>query len=163
MGRSLRRNRRARTLPGFARLDSRGRLSLRRTHRFLRAFRRHMVRRRRRDRPRLYRSLPASKYVYDDGDVSVQKSYTFDRDSYVVGVRTAVEVTGAQVTAFPIWPAGFGGDTTGAQYATGQIVYQYDNKVERLAIKKISGGGTMPGPFHWAGGSEQNFASGVFT
>src|ERR1700687_4041097 len=102
---------------------------------------------------------PAIKFVYDDGDVSVQKSYTFDRDSYVVGVRTAVEVTGAQVTAFPMWPAGFGGDTTGAQYATGQIVYQYDNKGERLAIKKISGGGTLPGPFHWAGVSEQYFAA----
>src|SRR5229473_367943 len=102
---------------------------------------------------------PAIKFVYDDGDVSVQKSYTFDRDSYVVGVRTAVEVTGAQVTAFPMWPAGFGGDTTGAQFATGQIVYQYDDKVERLAIKKISGGNTLPGPFHWAGVSDQYFAA----
>jgi YidC/Oxa1 family membrane protein insertase len=98
-------------------------------------------------------------FAYDDGDVSVQKSYKFDRDSYVVGVRTAVEVKGAQVTAFPMWPAGFGGETTGPQYATGQIVYQYDNKVERLAIKKISGGGTLPGPFHWAGVSDQYFAA----
>ena len=98
-------------------------------------------------------------FEYADGDVSVQKSYTFDRDSYVVGVRISVEVKGAQVTAFPMWPAGFGGDTTGPQYATGQIVYQYDNKVERLAIKKISGGGTLPGPFHWAGVSDQYFAA----
>jgi YidC/Oxa1 family membrane protein insertase len=99
------------------------------------------------------------KFAYDDGDVSVQKSYTFDRSSYVVGVRTAVEVKGAQVTAFPMWPAGFGGDTTGAQFATGQIAYQYDNKVERLAIKKISGGGTLPGPYHWAGVTDQYFAA----
>jgi YidC/Oxa1 family membrane protein insertase len=98
-------------------------------------------------------------FAYDDGDVSVQKSYKFDRDSYVVGARTLVAVKGAQVTAFPMWPAGFGGDTTGPQYATGQIVYQYDNKVERLAIKKISGGGTLPGPFHWAGVSDQYFAA----
>jgi len=98
-------------------------------------------------------------FAYDDGDVSVQKSYKFDRDSYVVGARTSVAVKGAQVTAFPMWPAGFGGDTTGPQYATGQIVYQYDNKVERLAIKKISGGGTLPGPFHWAGVSDQYFAA----
>src|SRR6266851_1318237 len=98
-------------------------------------------------------------FVYDDADVSVQKSYKFDRDSYVVGARTSVVVKGAQVTAFPMWPAGFGGDTTGPQYATGQIVYQYDNKVERLAIKKISGGGTLPGPFHWAGVSDQYFAA----
>jgi len=98
-------------------------------------------------------------FAYDDGDVSVRKSYKFDRDSYVVGARTSVAVKGAQVTAFPMWPAGFGGDTTGPQYATGQIVYQYDNKVERLAIKKISGGGTLPGPFHWAGVSDQYFAA----
>jgi YidC/Oxa1 family membrane protein insertase len=98
-------------------------------------------------------------FEYADGDVSVQKSYTFDRDSYVVGVRTSVEGKGAQITAFPMWPAGFGGDTSGAQYATGQIVYQYDSKVERLAIKKISGGGTLPGPFHWAGVSDQYFAA----
>jgi YidC/Oxa1 family membrane protein insertase len=99
------------------------------------------------------------KFAYNDGDVSVQKSYKFDRDSYVVGVRTSVAVKGAQVTAFPMWPAGLGGDTTGPQYAAGQIVYQYDNKVERLAIKKISGGGTLPGPFHWAGVSDQYFAA----
>src|SRR4029077_19740056 len=98
-------------------------------------------------------------FAYDDGDVSVQKSYKFDRDSYVVGARTSVTVKGAQVTAFPMWPAGFGGDTTGPQYATAQIVYQYDSKVERLPIKKISGGGTLPGPFHWAGVSDQYFAA----
>jgi YidC/Oxa1 family membrane protein insertase len=98
-------------------------------------------------------------FAYNDGDVSVQKTFKFDRDSYVVGARTSVTVTSAQVTAFPMWPAGFGGDTTGPQYATGQIVYQYDNKVERLPIKKISGRGTLPGPFHWAGVSDQYFAA----
>jgi YidC/Oxa1 family membrane protein insertase len=98
-------------------------------------------------------------FAYNDGDVSVQKTFKFDHDSYVVGARTSVTVQSAQVTAFPMWPAGFGGDTTGPQYATGQIVYQYDNKVERLPIKKISGGGTLPGPFHWAGVSDQYFAA----
>jgi YidC/Oxa1 family membrane protein insertase len=102
---------------------------------------------------------PEITFAYDDGDVSVQKSYKFDRDSYVVGARTSVAVKGAQVTAFPMWPSGFGADMTGPQYASGQIVYQYDNKVERLAIKKISGGGTLPGPFHWAGVSDQYFAA----
>jgi YidC/Oxa1 family membrane protein insertase len=74
-------------------------------------------------------------FAYDDGDVSARKTYTFDRDSYVVGVKTAVYQKGAQVTAFPMWPAGFGADMTGAQYALGQIVYQYDDKVERRAIE----------------------------
>jgi YidC/Oxa1 family membrane protein insertase len=99
------------------------------------------------------------KFVYADGDVSVEKSFTFDRASYVVGVKTAVYQKGAQVAAFPMWPAGFGADTTGPQYATGQIVYQYDSKVERLAIKKINGGGTIGGPFQWAGISDQYFAA----
>ena len=99
------------------------------------------------------------KFAYDDGDLSVQKSFTFDRNSYVVGVQTAVYQKGVQVTAFPMWPAGFGSDMNGPQYASAQIVYQYDDKVERLAIKKISGNGTLPGPFNWAGMSDQYFAA----
>src|SRR5208283_3024921 len=99
------------------------------------------------------------KFAYGDGDVSVEKSFTFDRTSYVVGVKAVVYQKGAQVTAFPMWPAGFGADMTGPHYALGQIAYQYDDKVERLAIKKISGGGTLPGPFNWAGVSDQYFAA----
>jgi len=99
------------------------------------------------------------KFAYGDGAVSVEKSFTFERASYVVGVKTAVYVKGAQSAAFPMWPAGFGADMTGPQYALGQIVYQYDDKVERLAIKKINGGGTLGGPFHWAGVSDQYFAA----
>jgi len=98
-------------------------------------------------------------FVYDDGDLSVQKSFSFDRDSYVVTARAAVYVKGAQVAAFPMWPSGFGADLTAPQYANGQVVYQYDDKVERLAIKKISGSGTLPGPFNWAGISDQYFAA----
>jgi YidC/Oxa1 family membrane protein insertase len=98
-------------------------------------------------------------FAYSDGDVSVYKTFTFDHDTYVVGVQTAVVVKGAPVASFPMWPAGFGADLTGPQYALGQIVYQNDDKVERLAIKKISGGGTLPGPFNWAGVSDQYFAA----
>ena len=99
------------------------------------------------------------RFVLSDGEVSVEKTFTFDRSTYVVGIKTAVYEKGAQVTAFPMWPAGFGADLTGSQYATGQILYQYDDKVERLAIKKINGGGTLGGPFHWAGVSDQYFAA----
>ena len=98
------------------------------------------------------------KFAYADGDLTVQKTYTFD-SSYVVGVKTAVYEKGAQVTAFPMWPAGFGADMTGPQYASGQIIYQYDEKVERLAIKKISGDATVPGPLNWGGVSDQYFAA----
>src|SRR5271163_252138 len=81
------------------------------------------------------------KFTFADGDVSVEKTYTFDRNSYVVGVKTAVYEKGEQVTAFPMWPAGFGSDVTGPQYASAQVIYQYDDKIERLAIKKVSGNG----------------------
>ncbi len=97
-------------------------------------------------------------FEYSDDGLAVQKKFTFD-ESYVVAVQTSVQVNGAEVAAFPMWPSGFGGELTSPSYAAGQAVYQYDNKVERLAIKKISGGGTIPGPFNWAGLSDQYFAA----
>jgi len=97
-------------------------------------------------------------FLYTDGDVSVRKSYKFDH-SYVVAVHTSVEVKGAEVMAFPMWPAGFGDETTGPAYAAGQIAYQYNGTIERLAIKKTSGGATLQGPFHWGGVSDQYFAA----
>ena len=104
-------------------------------------------------------TVPADlTFDYSDGDLAVHKSFHFDR-SYVVGVQTSVQFKGADITAFPMWPSGFGGELTAPSYAAGQIVYQYDSKVERLAIKKISGGGTLPGPFNWAGVSDQYFAA----
>jgi YidC/Oxa1 family membrane protein insertase len=107
------------------------------------------------------------KFVYSDGDVSVEKTFTFDRSSYVVGVKAAVYVKGAEVTAFPMWPSGFGDQTNGAQYATSQLAYQYGHTVERLSTSswtilpsiKAVGGGTIPGPFDWAGVSDQYFAA----
>jgi YidC/Oxa1 family membrane protein insertase len=53
-------------------------------------------------------------FAYSDGDVAVQKSFKFDH-SYVVAVRTSVQVKGAEVMAFPMWPAGFGDETNGPQ------------------------------------------------
>jgi YidC/Oxa1 family membrane protein insertase len=97
-------------------------------------------------------------FAYSDGDVSVQKTFKFDH-SYVVEARTSVAVKGVGVAAFLMWPAGFGDQTNGPQYASSQIVYQYDNRVERLAFKKVSGGGTLQGPFQWAGLSDQYFAA----
>jgi YidC/Oxa1 family membrane protein insertase len=90
--------------------------------------------------------------------VAVQKTFKFDH-SYVVEARTSVVEKGAEVTAFLMWPAGFGDQTNASQYGYGQVVYQYNGNVERLAIKKVSGGNTLPGPFHWAGISDQYFAA----
>jgi YidC/Oxa1 family membrane protein insertase len=106
------------------------------------------------------------QFAYDDGQVSAHKSFTFDRNSYVVGVKTAVYAKGEQITAFPMWPAGFGDQSSGPSYAASQIAYQYDSKVERLANGwslfpsiKVVGGNTIPGPINWAAVSEQYFAA----
>jgi YidC/Oxa1 family membrane protein insertase len=98
-------------------------------------------------------------FAYADDSISVTKTFKFDPNSYVVGARTAVEVKGETVAALPMWPAGLGSDITGPQYASGQVIYQYDDKVERLAIKKISGDATLPGPLNWGGVSDQYFAA----
>src|ERR1035441_6932140 len=74
-------------------------------------------------------------FEYSDSDLSVQKTFKFD-ESYAVGVQTGVQVKGSEITALPMWPSGFGGELTAPSYAAGQIAYQYDSKVERLAIKK---------------------------
>jgi YidC/Oxa1 family membrane protein insertase len=97
-------------------------------------------------------------FEYSDAEVSVQKKFRFDH-SYVVAVETAVQLKGSNVAAWPMWPSGFGGETTAPSYATAQVSYQFDSKVERLAIKKVSGGNTISGPFQWGGVSEQYFAA----
>ena len=44
------------------------------------------------------------------------------------------------MAAFPLWPAGFGDQLSPASYAASRIEHQYNDKTERLEIKKISGG-----------------------
>jgi YidC/Oxa1 family membrane protein insertase len=104
-------------------------------------------------------------FEYADGDIAVHKTFKFDH-SYVVETQTSVEQKGAVVTAFPMWPAGFGDQTNGAAFAASQIEYQYGSKVERLSTGwslfpsiKVVGGNTVPGPFHWAAVSDQYFAA----
>ena len=111
-------------------------------------------------------SAPAEiVFEYADGDVAVRKAFKFDH-TYVVDVSTSVRLKGSEVTAFPMWPEGFGDQTTAATFAASQIAFQHDSKVERLAngwtlfpaIKTV-GGATVPGPFQWAAVSDQYFAA----
>ena len=97
-------------------------------------------------------------FEYADQDVAVRKTFSFDH-TYVVHVETSVDSKGSQVTAFPMWPAGFGDQSSPASYAASRIEHQYNDKTERLDIKKISGGATLPGPFNWAGVVDQYFAA----
>ncbi len=108
-------------------------------------------------------------FEYADPDVTVRKVFRFDQ-SYVIGVETSVLSKGNLVSALPMWPAGFGDEQTPAAYAAGKIEYHNEESTERsllifpsltqrLAIKAISSGNTLPGPFNWAGVADQYFAA----
>ena len=97
-------------------------------------------------------------FEYSDADVSVRKTFSLDH-TYLVHLETSVVSKGSQVTAFPMWPAGFGDQSSPSSYAASRIEHQYNDKTERLDIKKISGGATLPGPFNWAGVVDQYFAA----
>ncbi len=107
-------------------------------------------------------------FEYADADLSVRKTFSFD-SSYSVGVETSVTSKGTAVAALPAWPSGFGSQTTPAFYAAGFIDYQFNKDIVRLPIRcgftvfskctDISGGKTIPGPFHWAGPTDQYFAA----
>ena len=108
-------------------------------------------------------SIPgALSYEFSDGDVSVQKKFTFD-SSYVVGVETSMTRNGQYVTALPSWPSGFGDLTIPGTYSAQRIDYFNGSDVKRLSPdrsgKDISGNRVMPGPFEWAGSLDQYFAS----
>jgi YidC/Oxa1 family membrane protein insertase len=97
-------------------------------------------------------------FEYSDADLSVRKTFSFDK-SYVVAIESSVTYKGSQVAALPAWPAGFGDQASPAFYASSLIDYQYNKDIQRLPIKKISGSGTIQGPFHWAGPLDQYFAA----
>jgi YidC/Oxa1 family membrane protein insertase len=115
-------------------------------------------------------TTPASvTFEYSDADLTVHKTFSFDQ-TYVVTIDTAVTYKGAPVAAFPAWPAAFGDQTTPAFYAASLIGYQYNKTIERLPAKcgffsflskcvEIGNGATVPGPFHWAGPTDQYFAA----
>ena len=77
----------------------------------------------------------------------------------MVQIETSVTSKGANVSALPMWPSGFGDEISVASYASSLVEYQYNNTVERLPIKKISGGNTIAGPMHWAGIGDQYFGA----
>ncbi len=115
-------------------------------------------------------SAPAQiTFEYADHDIVVRKSFHFDH-TYVLNVETSVIYKGSEIFAAPAWPAGFGDELTPVSYAAARIDYHNDASTERtalvfpsfvsrLAIKNISGGNTLKGPFEWAGTGDQYFTA----
>jgi YidC/Oxa1 family membrane protein insertase len=98
-------------------------------------------------------------FDYSDAELTVRKTFHFDNRSYVIGVETAVTSKGSPVEALPVWPAGLGDQITPASYAAAKLEYQSNDNIERVALKKVVGGATLPGPFNWIGDSDQYFAA----
>ncbi|MBV8477688.1 MAG: membrane protein insertase YidC, partial [Acidobacteria bacterium] len=97
-------------------------------------------------------------FEYADPDLAVSKKFHFEHN-YLVVVETLVREKGAAVPALPMWPAGLGDETSPSSYAASLIDYQYNDRVQRLALKKISSGETIRGPFNWGGVTDQYFAA----
>ncbi|MGA3348033.1 MAG: membrane protein insertase YidC [Candidatus Sulfotelmatobacter sp.] len=108
-------------------------------------------------------------FEYADQEVVVHKTFHFDR-TYVLGVESSVVYKGAEIFAAPAWPAGFGDQLTAASYAGARIDYHNDAStdrtalvfpsfISRVAVKGISGGKTIRGPFEWAGPGDQYFTA----
>jgi YidC/Oxa1 family membrane protein insertase len=121
----------------------------------------------------------AVTFEFADQDTTVRKKFTFNLHpwdptksesgpgyGYVVKIDTVVTQNGQPVRAFPAWPAGFGDQAAPASYAAGTVdLYAGESnwhggeKVVREAIKKISSGATINGPFAWAAAADQYFAA----
>ena len=107
-------------------------------------------------------------FEYADQDLVVRKIFSFDH-TYVVKVETSVTYKGSAVAAFPAWPAGFGDQTTPAFYSSSLVAYQFNKNIQRVPARcgfslfskcvQVIGGNTVPGPFHWAGPTDQYFAA----
>jgi YidC/Oxa1 family membrane protein insertase len=107
-------------------------------------------------------------FEYSDQDLAVKKTFTFDQ-TYVVAMETSATYKGSNLPALPAWPAGFGDQTTPAFYAASLIDYQFNKNIERIPAHcgfslfskctQAIGGATVPGPFHWAGPTDQYFAA----
>jgi len=107
-------------------------------------------------------------FEYSDQDLAVKKTFTFDH-TYVVTVETSATYKGTNLSALPAWPSGFGDQITPAFYASSLVDYQFNKNIERIPARcgfslfskctQVNGGATLPGPFNWAGPTDQYFAA----
>jgi YidC/Oxa1 family membrane protein insertase len=107
-------------------------------------------------------------FEYADQNLSVRKTFSFD-ETYTVKIDTSVRYKGNEIGAFPAWPGGFGDQTSPVFYASSILGFQFNKDIQRVPAhcgfslfskcKQVIGDDTIPGPFHWAGPSDQYFAA----
>lgn len=97
-------------------------------------------------------------FEFSSGGLDVKKTFTFD-ETYVLQADVTATRNGAPIQALLSWPGGFGDQENAQLYASAQVDMSSSGKEQHLAAKKVSGGGTLPGPFDWAGVSDMYFAA----
>jgi YidC/Oxa1 family membrane protein insertase len=97
-------------------------------------------------------------FDYSAGGLHAHKSFRFDQ-SYVIHASAEVTMNGAPLQAMLTWPAALGDDVTPLLYNSEQVDFNQNGSTTHLAVKKISGGNTLNGPFDWAGLSDLYFAT----
>ena len=77
------------------------------------------------------------------------------------GCRPRSYVKGAQVTAFPMWPSGFGDrdDRPAVRGRPDHVSVRQQGRAAGDQRRSAVWRHTIPGPFHWAGVSDQYFAA----
>ncbi|MDE1154556.1 MAG: membrane protein insertase YidC [Acidobacteriaceae bacterium] len=104
-------------------------------------------------------SAPASlTFKWSEGNLSVTKTFTFGTD-YVIHADTQLLRNGSPISATLAWPSGFGDLGDLQSFSSESIDTSSSGKSDHIAIKKVSGGATLQGPFDYAGVSDQYFAA----
>jgi YidC/Oxa1 family membrane protein insertase len=101
-------------------------------------------------------------YTYSDGQTSIEKSFSFARDSYLSQVKSAVLVNGTPVPALLMWRGGFG-DARVHNAATTEHAVRFDASAGKLVTKTAKdakdGPVTDSGNYTFAGLEDKFFAA----
>ncbi|MGD0888844.1 MAG: membrane protein insertase YidC [Acidobacteriaceae bacterium] len=108
-------------------------------------------------------TAPASlSFKYSNGGLQATKTFTFDPKTYVLHAEVAVTRAGAPVAAQLSWPGGFGDqneDPRGNDYNYSQIDQYRNGNFSKTEAKSITAGGSLSGPFDFAGVADPFFAA----
>ena len=108
-------------------------------------------------------TAPASlTFKYSNGGLQAIKTFTFDPRTYVLHAEVAVTRAGAPVAAQLSWPGGFGDqneDPRGSSYNYSQIDQYRNGSFSKTEAKGITAGGSLSGPFDFAGVADPFFAA----
>jgi YidC/Oxa1 family membrane protein insertase len=108
-------------------------------------------------------TAPASlTFKYSNGGLQATKTFTFDPKTYVLHAEVVVTRAGAPVAAQLSWPGGFGDqneDPRGSGYNNSQIDQYRNGSFSKTDAKKVAAGGSLSGPFDFAGVADPFFAA----